>query len=299
MWTTKDIPDQTGKTVIITGSNTGIGFETAKALYEKGARVIMACRDLEKADIAAAEIKNGTGDGILEIEFIDLSSLASIHAFCTRITQRLAAIDLLINNAGLMTPPKSLTKDGFESQFGVNYLGHFALTGYLYPMLSETENSRIVTVTSLAYTMGKIDFDNLKAENSYDAFNEYCQSKLANLIFAIQLQNRINEKGDQVLSLAAHPGIAKTEIARHMSATELAVASERFGEFMEASQGALSVLYAAVAADVVKAGFYGPDADSGLRGFPAKTTILENAQDQLVAVKLWQFSEAKTGIVFP
>jgi NAD(P)-dependent dehydrogenase (short-subunit alcohol dehydrogenase family) len=198
-----------------------------------------------------------------------------------------------------MTPPQAFTADGYESQFGVNFLGHFALTGHLYPLIKKTKDSRIVTVTSLAYTQGNIDFDNLRSEKSYDAFREYCQSKLADLLFTIELQRRITAKGDGVLSLASHPGVTKTELGRHMSAEAIAVAVERLGPLMETEQGALPSLYAAVSKQVEGGKFYGPDADGGLRGYPAVTSILENALDKIAAKKLWEMAEAATGIVFP
>ncbi|SEO31978.1 NAD(P)-dependent dehydrogenase, short-chain alcohol dehydrogenase family [Mucilaginibacter gossypiicola] len=299
MWITSDIPDQSGKTVIITGANTGIGFEAAKALYNRGAYVIMACRNIDKAQAALSEIKTGSGPGEVELAFLDLASLKSVSEFASTIKNRVSNIDVLINNAGVMTPPKGFTAEGFESQFGINHLGHFALTGHLYPLIRKTPGARIITVTSLAYLYGDINFHNLKCENPYDAFREYCQSKLANISFALELQRRILKKGDKVYSIAAHPGVTKTSIGRHMSDSELEAASQRFGEFMEASQGVLPILYAAVASGVKEGGFYGPDADGGLRGYPSPAAVQENAVNQSTATELWNISQEAANIIFP
>jgi NAD(P)-dependent dehydrogenase (short-subunit alcohol dehydrogenase family) len=207
-------------------------------------------------------------------------------------------LHLLINNAGIMSPPHTFTAEGFESQYGINLLGHFALSAHLYPLLQHTSGARIVTVTSLAYTYGDIDFDNLRSEKSYDAFREYCQSKLADLLFAVELQRRIISKGEEVFSVAAHPGVTKTELSRHLSAEEIDSFAERLGAPMEVSQGALPVLFAAVSPDIAKGGFYGPDADGGLRGYPASAPIQDIALDEVLATKFWKSALAATGLSF-
>jgi len=299
MWTTNDIPNQTGKRVVITGSNTGIGFETAKALYDKGAHVTLACRDIAKANAASVKLTETPGPGKIEVAHLDLSSLKSIKAFTDRYRERSSVLDLLINNAGIMTPPHGFTAEGYELQFGVNFLGHFALTGELYPLIRETRASRIVTVTSLGYIHGNINFANLRSEESYDAFREYCQSKLANILFTNELQRKIDTKGDQVLSLASHPGVTKTEISRHMSDQELNDAIKLYGALMETAQGALPTLYAAVSPEVEKGGFYGPDNDGGLRGYPTRNPVLEQALDETIGKSLWNWAEQATNIVFP
>lgn len=299
MWSTEDIIDQSGKTVIITGSNSGIGFETAKALYEKGAHVILACRDMVKAQSAIAEIQKQPKSGKLEAAQLDLSSLSSVSRFAHEFKEKGIPLHLLINNAGIMNPPLSYTTEGYEPQYGVNFLGHFALTAHLYPLLAQNEGARIVTVTSLAYTYGSIDFDNLKSEKSFDAFREYCQSKLSNLIFSIELQRRITTRGDQILSVAAHPGVTKTDLSRHMSAEELSSFAERLGPSMEVQQGALSILYAAVSPNVVGGAFYGPDADGGLRGYPASTLIAEVAMDEILAKRLWKSAQTTCELYLP
>ncbi|MBT2560232.1 SDR family NAD(P)-dependent oxidoreductase [Pedobacter sp. ISL-68] len=299
MWSKEDIEDQSGKTVIITGANSGIGFETAKTLYEKGAYVILACRDIVKAKSAIVEIEKQPTSGKLEAAQLDLSSLSSVSHFAQVFKEKGISLHLLINNAGIMNPPLTFTAEGFESQYGVNFFGHFALTAHLYPLLAQNIGARIVTVTSLAYTYGSIDFNNLKSEKSYDAFREYCQSKLSDLLFSLELQRRIATQGDQVLSVAAHPGVTKTELSRHMSAEELDGFSERLGPSMMVQQGALSILYAAVSPNVVGGGFYGPDADGGLRGYPASTLIEKVALDETLARKLWKSAHAASGLCLP
>ncbi len=299
MWTNDNIPDQSGKTVIVTGANAGIGFETALALYKKGAHIILACRNLKNAEDAIARIKVQKGPGTMEAVVMDLSSLQSVKKFAENFIQKYTQLDILINNAGVMIPPAAKTAEGYELQFGVNFLGHFALSGYLYPLLKTTPASRIVTLSSLAYLHGTIDFDNLKSENSYDPMCEYCQSKLANLIFTLELQRRIMLAGDKVLSVAAQPGANKTELSRHMSDDEYAAAVCRVGELMDPWQGALPSLRAAVAEDVKGGELYGPDKDGGYRGFPVKAVITPNALDEAVAQKLWAFAEDATGVYYP
>ena len=299
MWTKQDMPDQTGKIVIITGANSGIGFQTALAMYEAGARVIVACRTEANAQMAIEQIKTSSGTGALEAALIDLSSLDSVRSFATTFLVGNTKLDLLINNAGVMIPPASLTADNFELQFGVNFLGHFALTGLLYSLLRDTPASRVVTLTSLAYTIGSIDFDNFRLNKEYNASREYNQSKLANLLFTFALQQRIEAAGHGVLSLAAHPGVTRTNLARNMSADLFNHAIQTYGELKPASQGALASLFAAVSPDIQPGGFYGPDEDGGLRGYPAKTKIQPVGLDQSTADRLWDFAEAATKVVFP
>jgi NAD(P)-dependent dehydrogenase (short-subunit alcohol dehydrogenase family) len=299
MWTKNNIPNQSGKTVIVTGANAGIGFETALALYQAGAHVILACRNLSNAQQALTKIEEQKGAGSLETGLLDLSSLASVKQFADTFIQSHQQLNLLINNAGVMIPPASKTADGFELQFGVNFIGHFALTGYLYPLLNATAGSRIVTLSSLAYLHGSIDFDNLRSENSYDPMREYCQSKLADTILAIELHRRITAGNGKVLSIAAQPGANKTELSRHMTDEAFATAVERVGELMEPWQGALPSLYAAVETDVAGGELYGPDQDGGYRGYPAKAVITPNALDIDVAQKLWSFAEQVTGVHYP
>jgi NAD(P)-dependent dehydrogenase (short-subunit alcohol dehydrogenase family) len=299
MWTKKNIPDQTGRLAVVTGANAGIGFETALALYEAGAQVVLACRNLKSAELAMTSMQEKKGKGKLEVALLDLSSLTAIKRFTETFSKKHRKLDLLINNAGVMKPPASKTAEGYELQFGVNFLGHFALTGHLYPILKTTSGARIVTLSSLAYLRATIDFDNLKLEKSYDDMREYDQSKLADLLFSVELQRRIDERNDQVISVAAHPGATQTELARYMNKDEFKAAVQRFGSLMDAAHGALSTLYAAVSSEVIKGAFYTPDQDGGIRGFPTRASIAPNASDEIVAKKLWSLAQRVTGIYYP
>ena len=299
MWTTKNMPGQTGKTVLITGANAGIGYETALAFYQKGANVILAARNKEKVEQARNTLLQKSGTGSLDIALVDLSSLASVKNFAGEILQRYPQLHLLINNAGVMIPPASTTSEGYELQFGVNHLAHFALTGYLFPLLNSTPGSRIVTVSSNAYLHGQIDFENLRLEKPYEPMREYAQSKLANLLFTVELQRRIEAAGYQTRSIAAQPGANKTELARHMSDADYAAAVERIGDLMEPWQGALPSLYAATSEEAIPGALYGPDQDGGYRGYPAYAALQPNALNEAVAKQLWELSEKITGMPFP
>ncbi|PZF74635.1 oxidoreductase [Taibaiella soli] len=297
MWTKQNIPDLSGKTAMVTGANTGIGYETALALYEAGANVILACRSQENADKALKSILKSGGKGSLETGILNLANLDAVKAFATDFLNRHNELHILINNAGVMIPPASKTDDGFELQFGVNVIGHFALTGYLYPLLNKTPGSRIVTVSSLAYLRGTIDFDNLKSEKDYDPMREYAQSKLGNVLFSLELQRRITQTGGQTTSIAVQPGANKTDLSRHMNEAEYAAALDRIGELMEPWQGALPSLYAATDPNAKAGALYGPDKDGGYRGYPGEAVIAANAMDETTAKKLWAYAEAMTGIL--
>lgn len=298
MWTKENIPDQAGKTIIITGANAGLGYETALALYEAGAHVVLACRDLEKAEATLHALQENGGKGSLEIRSLDLSDLSAVKTFADEFLKGHHRLDVLINNAGVAMPPASKTKQGYELQFGVNFLAHFALTGHLYPLLKATSGARIVTVSSNGYQAATIDFDNLRSELSYDPMREYRQSKLANLLFSIELHRRIIEKGDNIRSIAAQPGANKTELTRHLSPEAIAAGVERLGEFMEPWQGALSILYAAVSDQAEGGHLYEPE-NGGYRGYPAVAGIQENALDEALAKKLWNLAEEITRVTFP
>ena len=298
MWNIDQIKSQAGKTVVITGGNTGIGYETAKALYLAGAKVILACRDMAKAELAAWELTKLNPLGQLETAFLDLSSLQSVNEFSKNFLGRFRRLDVLINNAGIMMPPAGVTSEGYELQFGVNHLGHFALTGQLFPLLKDTPDSRVVTLTSLAYIHGSLDFQSFSSIGEYNTTAAYAQSKLANIVFSLELQRRINLTGVPVSSLAAHPGIATTEITRHMNDEQFKYAQARYGEFMPAVQAALSVIYAAVSPRISPGGLYGPDSDAGLRGYPAETAILEHALDESQGRNLWAYSQQATGVEY-
>lgn len=298
MWTKENIQDQTGRTAIITGANIGIGYETALALYEKGAHVILACRDINKANEAAAQIRLTSDNGTVDVLHLDLSDFDSVKAAAEAFKSEHQKLDLLINNAGVMVPPASTTKQGFELQFGTNVIGHFALSALLYPLLKDTPNSRIVTLSSLVYRLGTIDYNNLKLEKNYDSNREYAQSKLGNLLFTLELERRITQIGDAVLSVASHPGVTGTNLSRYLTQDDITGIIEVYGELMEPWQGALPSLYAAVAEDISGGDYIGPDKDGGLRGYPEKAKILPLALDKAEAKKLWQYAEKATGISF-
>lgn len=299
MWTKTDMPAQHGKKVLITGANSGIGFETALAFYEKGAHVIMACRDADKAQLAVKKIKQHAGTGQLEVAILQLEDLQQIRQVTIALMEKHQQLDILINNAGVMVPPMSTSKDGFELQFGVNFMGHFALTGLLYPVIRTARNARIVTVSSLAYTKGIIDFDNLRIEKDYDAWREYNQSKLANILFTLQLQRRIDAGNDTVISVAAQPGAVATELSRFMDQSAIEAAIQRLGGLMTPLQGALPTLYAATAGDIEKGALYGPHQDGGLRGYPAKGTIVAGVANMAIAQQLWSYAERECPYSLP
>lgn len=299
MWIKKNMPAQTGKTAIVTGANTGIGFETALALYEAGAYVVLACRNRDNAQQAMEKMQSLGGAGTLETGVLDLSSLAAIKEFARNFLQHHQQLHILINNAGVMIPPPSKTADGFELQFGVNFIGHFALTGYLYPLLKATPGARVVSVSSGAYLRGGIDFDNLRSEQSYEPMREYAQSKLANVLFTLELQRRIDAAHGGVMAVNAQPGANKTELSRHMTSSEFDAAVDRVGSLMEPWQGALPSLYAAVMPGVKGGDFYSPDQDNGYRGYPAIWETAPHALDEPLAKKLWAFAEGATGLHYP
>jgi len=293
MWTTADMPVQAGKTALVTGANTGIGYETALALYRSDATVLLAGRDEQRLKDAQARMKATGGNGTLHIVLLDLASLASVRACAAQVLQQFPKLDMLINNAGVMRSPRSFTAEGFELQFGVNYIGHFVLTALLMPSL-EAVGGRVVTLSSLAYLTGSIDFDNLRAEHSYDPAKAYAQSKLADLIFSIELQRRLEKAGSKVASIAAQPGANNTELARHMSEEDYQAALQRFGTLMEPWQGALPSLYAATAPEAIPGALYGPD-EAGVRGYPAQAEPQPHALDTAVAERLWLVGEGALG----
>lgn len=294
-WTTAEIPDQTGKIAIITGANTGLGYETALALAQKGAHVVMACRNTQKAEAAKLELLKHAPNASVEIAALDLGNLASVRAFAEAFKAKQPKLDILINNAGLMAIPKSKTVDGFESQFGVNHLGHFALTGLLIDRLLATPWSRVVNVSSQAHTSGKINFDDLQGEKSYSRFGAYSQSKVANLAFTLELHKRLDHAGAHVISVAAHPGMAGTDLFDFGFAPLASVMKfviSLIGQ--NAAMGALPQLYAAVAPDVQGNEYWGPH--GGMRGYPARVTPTRYSQNEEIAHRLWEISEQLTGV---
>ena len=303
-WTTANIPSQVGRRAVITGSNSGIGFEAALALALKGAEVILPARTQAKADDAAARILEQVPGAQLHPEILDLAVQASVHAFANRMIERFPgqSLDLLINNAGVMAlPTREVTGDGFERQFATNYLGPFALTGLLLPSMKQRAGSRVMTVASAASNQGKIEFDNLQGERVYKPmFQAYAQSKLADLIFAQELQRRLKAVGSPILSTAAHPGYAVTNLqADHLGlGMKMMLAVMKPFLAQDAAHGALPTLYAAVAAEAVAGGYYGPDGFAEGKGYPRAARIPKNALDGTVAKRLWLESERLTRVKF-
>lgn len=297
-WTTAKIPDQTGRTAVVTGANTGLGLETAKALAAKGAHVVLAVRNLTKGQAAVDWISRSVKDADLELQRLDLGSLASVREAADELKDKHDRIDLLINNAGVMTPPKETTADGFELQFGTNHLGHFALTGLLIERLLPVTGSRIVTVSSVGHRFSRgIRFDDLQWERSYNRLQAYGQSKLANLLFTYELQRRLI--GQRTAALAAHPGGSDTELARHLPGPVQRAVPLLRPLFQEAAMGALPTLRAATDPSALGGQYYGPDGLGEQKGHPKLVTSNEQSYDMEVQRRLWAVSEELTGVTFP
>jgi len=298
-WTAIDIPDQTGRTAVITGANTGLGFETAAALAARGARVVLAVRNLDKGKQAATGISAAAPGAQVELQELDLTSLDSVRSAAAQLRSDHDRIDLLINNAGVMYTPKSNTKDGFELQFGTNHLGHFALTGLLLDRLLPVAGSRVVTVSSIGHRIrAAIHFDDLQWERRYGRVAAYGQSKLANLLFTYELQRRLAPGGTTV-ALAAHPGGSATELTRNLPRL-LAVAVPLVEPlFQSAEQGALPTLRAATDPGARGGQYYGPDGFGETRGYPKVVASSAQSHDADLQRRLWAVSEELTGVVYP
>jgi NAD(P)-dependent dehydrogenase (short-subunit alcohol dehydrogenase family) len=297
-WTTADIPDQSGRTAVITGANTGLGYETAAALAAKGAHVVLAVRNLEKGKAAADLIGRATPGASVAIQELDLTSLDSIRAAADQLRASHESIDLLINNAGVMTTPKSTTKDGFELQFGTNHLGHFALTNLLLDRVLAVPGSRIVTVSSQGhrFARGGIRFDDLQWERSYSRVGAYGQAKLANLMFTYELQRRL--QGTNTIAVAAHPGGSNTELGRNMPGP-VRVAVNVLAPLLaqSADMGALPTLRAATDPGVLGGQYYGPDGFGEQRGYPKIVASSAASHDVDAQRRLWAVSEELTSVV--
>lgn len=300
-WTRSNIPSQNGRLAIVTGTG-GLGFETALALALAGGDVVIAGRNPQKGADAVAKIHKLAPTANVRFEQVDLASLKSIEDFGTRMRSRVENLDTLINNAAVMTPPKRLiTEDGFELQFGTNYLGHFALTHALLPLLIKGKNARVVTVSSIASRNGKINFEDLQAEHSYVPMRSYAQSKLACLMFALELQRKSNEAGWGITSISAHPGISRTELLHNAPGKWSRQGISRsllWFLFQPANQGALPTLYAATSSGALAQGYYGPDKLSETRGYPTNAKFPQQALNISDAAKLWNESERLTNVNF-
>lgn len=298
-WKTQDMPDQTGRVAIVTGANSGLGFASTLALVKKGAQVVMASRDKTKSLQALTQIKTEFPQAKLDYIPLNLASLASVREFAAEFKQKYPRLDLLLNNAGVMAIPRSETADGFEMQLGTNHLGHFALTGLLLDVLTATPQSRVVSTSSIAHYVGKINFADLQSRQSYSRSGAYGQSKLANLLFALELQRRLQAGDFATISLAAHPGYSNTNL-QHTSASLSAARLEMFfyqlsSPFVQnAAMGALPQLYAATAPGVVGGQYYGPRFLLG--GYPRLDKAKAAAYNRETAQQLWQVSEELTGV---
>ena len=304
-WSVRDIPSQSGRTAIVTGANSGLGFETALALAVAGAKVVIASRNAEKGRATVTRILAACPPAFVECEVLDLASLASIDRFAARMAERYECIDLLVNNAGLASPPRRLTTaDGFELQIGTNHLGHFALTARILPLLLKSRSPRVTTLSSVMHKYGRIDFEDLQWERRpYSPVNSYSQSKLANLLFARELQRRSDAEGWRLLSDAAHPGMARTDLVANGQGRNsfggrlFSIAVEPFFT-QSAADGALPTLFAATSPNAVKGGYYGPSRLFGLVGPPTEAKVAKRAMNTVAGRRLWEMSEALTGISF-
>jgi len=303
-WTQNDIPDQQGKLVIVTGGNSGIGYEAGLALAGKNAQMILAVRSVKKGEEAAKAIRQRHPQSQVTVTALDLADLKSIRTFAESFLAKHDRLDILINNAGVMALPARKTVDGFEMQFGTNHLGHFALTGLLLPAIKATPNTRVVTVSSFVHTSGDIYFDDLQSEKKYDKWGAYAQSKLANLLFAYELQRRCDAAGIKLVSAGCHPGYAATNLQNagpQMDGATLSSWMMNVGSFLFAQSqkmGALPTLFAAVAPQVNGCDYIGPTSLGGMRGYPDKVKSNDKSYNEVLAKKLWTASEELTGVIY-
>jgi NAD(P)-dependent dehydrogenase (short-subunit alcohol dehydrogenase family) len=294
-FTADDVPDQSGRTFLVTGANTGIGFETAKVLAARGARVLLGCRSAERAAAAIESIHEALPDADLEFVELDQGDLGSVRAAAERVADE-PRLDVLLNNAGIMVPPRELTADGFESQFGVNHLGTFALTGLLLDKLGETSGSRVVVTSSLAHRGGEIFFDDLDASKRYRAQQRYQQSKLANLLFMYELDRRLAGAGSDTIAVACHPGIATTELARNLPSAITLFAPLLGPLFNSPAAGAWPTLMAATDPKVTGGDYVGPSRRMETAGPARKVGSTSRARDRQLAGRLWDLSIEMTGV---
>jgi NAD(P)-dependent dehydrogenase (short-subunit alcohol dehydrogenase family) len=300
-WTADDIPDQTGRLAVVTGANSGLGLATARELARHGSEVVLACRSATRASRAVAQIRAELPSAKLTVLELDLGSLASVRRFVEDLSGAHAGVDLLINNAGIMATPQARTVDGFESQLGVNHLGHFALTGLLAPLLLARPAPRVVCVSSVVHRIGKIDFDDLHGARRYRRWGAYGQSKLANLLFTFELERRCAAAGLNLQAMAAHPGYAATNLQSAGKSGPLSRICTALGSRLlaqSAEHGARPSLYAATKPDLPGGSFVGPDGPFEMRGHPRLVVAKSTAYDPEVARRLWQASERLTGVAY-
>jgi NAD(P)-dependent dehydrogenase (short-subunit alcohol dehydrogenase family) len=307
-WTTRDIPSQQGKRAIVTGANIGLGFQTARELARAGAQVVLACRSVERGEAAAARIRSEIPTAQVFVAQLDLSSQASVRAFAGQALSAGEPLHILVNNAGIMAlPQRQVTADGFELQLATNYLGHFALTGLLLPLLLKATDdatpatgkapARVVSLSSNAHQRGKLHFGDFQLEHSYSPWSSYSQTKLAMLVYAIELQRQSALHGNRLLSFAAHPGLSSTSIGRDLAGPQRLAVSLLFKFFGQSdAQGALPQLYAATMTQAEPGAYYGPDGFKEFKGYPALAKLAKPAQDPSNGPRLWSVSEQLTGV---
>lgn len=294
-----NIPSQKGKIAIVTGANVGLGYETALELAKKHIHVIMACRNIKKAQKAKEKIIKIFPTASLDIMVLDLNSLKSVRNFAEEFKQKHHQLDLLINNAGIMIPPFAKTEEGFESQMGVNYFSHFLLSGLLLPMIENTPNSRIISLSSMAHKNGKIDFKNLNSEKTYSKFGVYSQSKLACLMFSYELDRRLKAKGSRVKSVAAHPGVSNTDLGRHVSKWLYQLLFPIIKLISHPpEEAALPILYAALGENIKGGSYIGPTGFKEMKGKPGLVKSSPLSYDIEIGKQLWEESEKLTDIKY-
>lgn len=299
-WTVDDIGDLSGKIAVVTGANTGLGYETARELAAHGAHVVIASRNADKAAAAEQSLMKLLPDASLEVITVDLADLASVAAFAETFKKAHSQLDLLINNAGIMMVPKGKTVDGFEQQFGTNHLGHFALTGQLIDVLDATSGARVVTVSSLAHRSASMDFDNLMSERGYRPQAAYGRSKLANLLFAFELERRCYAAGLDITSVAAHPGVSATDLGNHLMSNIFMQPLKVLAKvaLQDSAAGAQPTLRAATDPTAVGGDYFGPAGMSEVRGRATMVTATPDARNEKIASQLWDVSEELTGVEY-
>ncbi len=303
-WTTDSMPDLMGKLAIVTGGNSGLGYETALALAQKGAQVIVASRDANKGQEAVSKIQSARPKGSVSFMPLDLANLASIRSFVTQFAQQYKSLDILVNNAGVMHLPYRTTADGFEMQFGTNHLGHFALTGLLLPVILQTPKARVVTISSGLHHSGHINFDDLNGKSNYNEYKAYSQSKLANLLFTYELQRKFKAHGSDAMAVAAHPGYSATNLQFGAARMTGSMLRERMMQVangilaQSAAMGALPTLFAATSPTLHGGEYIGPKGFQEMRGYPVVVKSNAESYDVSVAQRLWAVSEQLTGVQY-
>lgn len=303
-FTADSVPDLKGKTALVTGANSGLGYELALVLARKNAHVIFASRDAGKGQKAVEALKQAVPGADIDLRLLDLSDLESVRAFCEALVASHKSLDFLFNNAGVMALPYRQTKQGFEMQLGTNHFGHFALTGRLLPLLKAAPAARLITTSSVMHKMGRVDFDNLDGLKSYNPWTAYAQSKLANLLFAYEVDRKLKASGSKVLSLASHPGMSYTNLVSVGPEMKGAVVEKNVSSFFvklvaqTAAQGTLPGLYAAVATELKGGEYVGPDGLLEMKGYPVVVSSSKKSYEEDAARRLWEVSEQRTGVTF-